>query len=65
MSRRIISALLVFLLLTSVTIPTTSAEPGPFGVVGVAVAAPESAELVIGGITAIVSGVVVIEIGNF
>ena len=64
MSRRIISALLVFLLLTSVTIPTATAEP--FGVVGVgiAAAAPETAEVVIAGITAVLSGAVIIEIGK-
>lgn len=64
MSRKIISALLVFLLLTSVAIPTATAEPAPFVAAGVVAAAPETAELIIGGITAVVSGAVVIELGK-
>ena len=39
----------VFLFITSVTIPTVTAEPAPIFAAGAA-AAPETAELIIGGI---------------
>ena len=60
MNRRIISALLVFLLLTSVAIPAVSAEPVPIA----GAAAPAVAKLVVDGITIIVTSAVVIEIGK-
>ena len=64
MSRKIISALLVFLLLTSVAIPTVTAEPIPFIAAGVVAAAPETAELIIGGITVVMSGIAVLKIAE-
>ena len=64
MSRKIISALLVFLLLTSVAIPTATAEPAPFVAVGVVAAAPETAELIIGGITVVMSGIAALKIAE-
>ena len=57
--KKFISALLVFLLLTSVAMPVASAQALP-----IPAEAPETAELVIGGITAVVSGAVIIENGK-
>ena len=65
MSRKIISALLVFLLLTSVAIPTVTAEPIPFiAAEVVVVSAPETAELIIGGITVVMSGIAALKIAE-
>ena len=60
MNRRIISGLLVFLLLASVTIPAATAEPIPI----TGAAAPAVAKLVVDGITIIVTSAVVIELGK-
>ena len=59
MNRRIISALLVFLLLASVAVPTATAEP-----IIVGAAAPAAAKLFVDGITVIVTSAVVIELGK-
>ena len=59
--RKFISILLVFLSITSVSITPAAAEPAPFVA---AVAIPTMGDIVITGITAVVSGAVVIELGN-
>ena len=58
--RKFISVLLIFFLLTSVAIPTVTAEPVPIA----GAAAPAVAKLVIDGITIITTGVVVVEIAK-
>ncbi len=55
--RKIISLLLVFLFITSVSIPTVTAEPAPIAPIGVAVA-PAMGEVIIGGIELLTMGVV-------
>lgn len=62
MNRRIISALMVFLLLASVSIPPASAQAAH--AVGLAAAAPETAEIVIAGITVVMSGIAALKIAE-
>lgn len=60
--KKFISILLVFLLLASVSIPTASAHAAP--AVGLAAAAPETAEIVIAGITVVMSGIAALKIAE-
>ena len=62
--RKIISLLLAFLFITSVSIPTASAQAAPAVGMGIAVAAPETAEIVIAGITVVMSGAAIVEFGK-
>lgn len=63
MNRRIISALIVFLLLTSVAMPAASAQAAPMVGIGI-VAVPETAEIVITGIVVVTSEITALKIAE-
>ena len=65
MKTRFFTLLMVLCLLTAAAIPAVSAETAPLFIVPAAVsAAPATTELVIGGVTVVISSVAAVEIGK-